>query len=262
MQKVGLALAGIALFFEVAGALLFLEGHVEASAPPAPAPAPPSAPDPAPPAPPPPPSYANEDPDDDLIVAPPDVRPGCEDERRAGGVKFTAAKLPLQKHKFYTCGAEQVVVYQRGPAGISYEPAPLVTCTLALALSRFDTIAQEEAARTLGKRITRAHHLGTFACREMAAYPGWVSEHSYANAIDMQEWVLENGKTVSVVKHFDRTESPAKPEGRFLRALSRRAFDEGTFSAVLTPFFDSLHHNHFHLDLGRFRTDGTRPHEG
>jgi hypothetical protein len=30
---------------------------------------------------------------------------------------------------------------------------------------------------------------------------------------------------------------------------------------VLTPFFDDLHRNHFHLDLARYRNDGTRPQE-
>ncbi len=41
-----------------------------------------------------------------------------------------------------------------------------------------------------------------------------------------------------------------------------RDFDVGEatpFSHVLTPFFDAHHENHFHLDLSRFRADGTRP---
>ena len=54
-------------------------------------------------------------------------------------------------------------------------------------------------------------------------------------------------------------DEPKKPAGVFLRSVSRRANDEDVFSHVLTPFFNATHKNHFHLDLARFRADGTRP---
>jgi hypothetical protein len=28
---------------------------------------------------------------------------------------------------------------------------------------------------------------------------------------------------------------------------------------VITPFFDALHRDHFHLDQARYRIDGSRP---
>ena len=98
------------------------------------------------------------------------------------------------------------------------------------------------------------------SCREIAAYPGWVSEHSYANAIDIGRFVLKNGKTVEVLRDFDTGEEPpTKSAASFLRVVSRTAFDEDVFSHVLTPFFNAQHKNHFHLDLARYRGDGTRP---
>jgi hypothetical protein len=48
------------------------------------------------------------------------------------------------------------------------------------------------------------------------------------------------------------------PEGLFLRTLARGAYDDGTFSCVITEFFDPLHRNHIHVDLARYRVDGTR----
>ena len=106
-------------------------------------------------------------------------------------------------------------------------------------------------------RITQ---LGTYNCREMAAYPGWVSEHAYANAIDLARFTLRNGVTVDVQRDFDLSEGPpARRDGTFLRAVSQRAYDENVFSHVLTPFFDAHHKDHFHLDLARYRGDGTRP---
>ena len=102
--------------------------------------------------------------------------------------------------------------------------------------------------------------LGTYSCREVAAYPGTVSEHSYANAIDIGQFTFADGRKVSVLRDFDVGEDePKKPAGAFLRAVSRRANDEDVFSHVLTPFFNATHKNHFHLDLARFRADGTRP---
>lgn len=216
---------------------------------------------PAPPAPRPG-AYANVDPEDDLVVAPPEVRPTCEADLAAAGVKFVASALPVHvapKSKI-TCGAPQVVTYVRGPGKIAYSSSPLLTCTMALALAQWETIVQEEAQRIYGSRITRIDHLGTYSCREIAAYPGWVSEHSYANAIDIGTFTLQNGRTIEVLRDFDTSaDDPKKPAGKFLRNVSRRAHDEDVFSHVLTPFFNATHKNHFHLDLSRFRSDGTRP---
>ncbi|WP_394837555.1 extensin family protein [Pendulispora rubella] len=202
--------------------------------------------------------FANADPADDMIVGPPVPRDDCEAALKAEGIRFSTARLGVQKRKTMTCGSEQVIVYHRSAAGIAYDPPAMLTCNMALALSRLDAVVQEEAKRAFGKRIVRIHQLGTFACREMKAYPGWVSEHSYANAIDLETFTLEDGKVISVLRHFDKADAPAKAEGRFLRQISQRAYDENLFSNVLTPFFDALHRNHFHIDLGRYRTDGTR----
>jgi hypothetical protein len=227
-------------------------GQVTA-APPPPAPAAPRSPY----------AFANDDPNDDFVVAPPDVRPNCHDALAAAGVRFARASIPVHQEgrgrSRLTCGAEQVVVYRGSAAKIAFEPTPIVTCTMALALARFEVVVEEEAVRAFGERVVRITQLGTYSCREMAAYRGWVSEHSYANAIDVESFVLKSGKRISVLKGFERGEETHTRAGAFLRAVSRRAYDEGLFSNVLTPFFDDLHRNHFHLDLARYRNDGTRP---
>jgi hypothetical protein len=208
-------------------------------------------------------AFANDDPDDDLVVAPPAPRPDCHEALAAAGVKFADASIPVhvegKGRSRITCGAEQLVVYRGSPAGIGFSPTPILTCTMALALARFETVVQEEAERSFGERAVRITQLGTYACREMAAYPGWVSEHSYANAIDVESFVLKSGKQIRVLSSFERGDQTRTREGAFLRAISRRAYDEELFSSVLTPFFDARHNNHFHLDLARFRNDGTRP---
>ena len=206
-------------------------------------------------------AYANLDPDDDFVVAPPEALPECAEDLARAGVTFKAASLPVvtQKRSKISCGAPQVVVYLRGPGNIAYNAAPLLTCGMALALASFERILQTEAATILGSPVARIDQIGTYSCREVAAYRGLVSEHSYANAIDVLRFVLKNGKSIEVLRDFDVGDAPlTKPAAAFLRVVSRRANDEDVFSHVLTPFFNAAHKNHFHLDLARYRNDGTR----
>jgi hypothetical protein len=205
-------------------------------------------------------AYANVDPSDDEVSGPPDALPDCDEQLARAGVTFRHASLPVHKERRLVCGAPQVVVYQRGPGQIVYDPSPLLTCPMALALASLERIVQQQAAAIYASAVVRVDQLGTYNCREMAAYPGWVSEHAYANAIDLARFTLRNGQTIDVQRDFDRGAGPpARKAGAFLRTVSQRAYDEDVFSHVLTPFFDANHRNHFHVDLARYRGDGTRP---
>jgi hypothetical protein len=205
-------------------------------------------------------AYANLDPTDDFVVGPPEPLTDCDGDLRRAGVKFAAASLPVHTEHSLVCGAPQVVMFLRGPGKIAWSPAPVVTCKLALALASFENILQEESIRIFHARVARIDQLGTYNCRVVPRYPGTVSEHSYGNAIDVGRLMLESGKVVDVFRDFDRGDGdPKTRSGAFLRVVSRRANDEDVFSHVLTPFFDSAHDNHFHLDLARYRRDGTRP---
>jgi hypothetical protein len=162
------------------------------------------APAPAPVAPPPDPGRADLDPTNDNLVAPPDLIDDCQERLEAAGIRFRPATLPTRRAKEgHECGAPQVVVYRGLTNGVRWSSAPIVTCGMALALARFESILNEEADEHLKKRVARIEHIGTYACREMARFD-WVSEHSYANAIDVSVFVLENGRKISVERHFDR----------------------------------------------------------
>ena len=196
------------------------------------------------------------------MVGPPEALPECDADLAKAGVTYKPASLPVhtQGKAKIICGAPQVVTYVRGPADVAWNIAPVVTCSMALAIAAFERLAQNEATTIFGSPIARIDQIGTYSCREVAAYPGTVSEHSYANAIDIGRFVLKSGKSVEVLRDFERSEgTPTKPSGIFLRVVSRRANDEDVFSHVLTPFFNATHNNHFHLDLARYRLDGTRP---
>jgi hypothetical protein len=207
------------------------------------------------------PGGADLDPTNDGVVAPPDPIADCETLLERAGVKTVPSSLPVHRERSgrITCGAEQVVVYQAGPEAIRYNPAPVVTCGLALAIARLEAIVQEEARARFGKRVVRIDHGGTYTCRRMKRFRHMVSEHSYANAIDIRAFTLEDGRRITVLAHFGSTDSePAAPESQFLRAVARRLYDEAVFSVVLTSFWDAGHRDHFHLDMAHYRVDGTR----
>lgn len=197
---------------------------------------------------------------DDLIVGPPEPIEACEQRLEDAGVTFASSRIPVHENKSgITCGAPQAVRYVSGPGKIRWSGKPKVACPVAMALSRFEVVVQEEAERHLGRAVKKIRHMGTYNCREMAAYPGWVSEHSYANAIDIRSFTLAGGKEIPVLGNYGEPGAPKTRAERFLQAVARRTVDEDIFSVVLTPAFDRLHRNHFHLDMARYRVDGTVP---
>ena len=204
---------------------------------------------------------ADRDPENDGIVAPPELIPDCEARLHAAGVWFEPAQLPVKEGNSArpTCGAPQAFVYRRGPSGVRYSSAPVVSCGMALGLARFERILNEEAQRYLGQPVARVEQGVTYNCRKMARF-NLVSEHAYANAIDIRSVTLKNGRKLTVLAGFGKLDAePKHPESRFFRALGQRLYDEATFSVVITPFFDALHRDHIHLDQARYRIDGSRP---
>jgi hypothetical protein len=211
-----------------------------------------------PPPPPPEPGHADLDPDNDTLVAPPASIPDCADRLTRAGIDFAPAELPVRRRGGAECGAHEAVVYRGPKGGVRWSSAPLVSCGMALALGRFETVLAEVSETELGSRVVRIEQGGTYNCRKMARFD-LVSEHSYANAIDVRSFRLADGRTVSVERHFGRPGTePRTKEGRFLHALAHRLYDDGVFSVVLTEYFDRLHRDHFHFDLARYRIDGTR----
>lgn len=191
-------------------------------------------------------------------VAPP-APEGCRDSLKADGVRFTPWPLcPSRLASDIMCAAPEGVAITRGAAGLRFQPLARVNCAFALRLKRFEAIMQEEARNTFKSPVTSIVHLGTYNCRRMAATPDWVSEHSFANAIDVATFVLKNGRRVEIERDWVRAEKPATTAAaQFLRRLTRRLYDEKVFSVVLTPSFDSHHKNHLHLDGAAYSVDGT-----
>ena len=85
---------------------------------------------------------------------------------------------------------------------------------------------------------TSITHMGTYNCRKQRG-SGLVSEHSFANAIDVSEI---NGATLT----RDWRKGNAKSE--YLMSAQNQACDY--FNNVVGPDDNKAHEDHFHLDLG------------
>lgn len=218
-------------------------------------PEPPSAPAPAPP------NEAAPPPADDAVVGPPDAVPDCHEQLRALGVEFQPAELPLKQSLkgVFTCGANDAVMYRKGPTGMSVSPPAVMSCRMAIAFVGLERLMQELASARLGSAVQRVQQAGTYNCRKMVRF-ALVSEHSYGNAIDIKSIALKDGRSISVLQHFGKLDAPpADDKARFLREIGEQAFDRGLISVSLGPYWDALHRDHFHFDMARYRVDGSRP---
>jgi len=198
----------------------------------------------------------------EVEVAParaPGAPDGCFESLRDESLRFSAWPLrPTDLPGGVVCEAPDGVAIKRGASGLRFAPPARVNCAFALRLARFERVVQEEARQILGSPVQSIVQLGTYNCRRMAAYPDMVSEHSFANAIDVASFVLRNGRKVVVERDWVRAEKPAvTASARFLRRLTRRLYDENVFTVVLTPSFDRHHKNHLHLDGAPYTMDGT-----
>jgi len=122
------------------------------------------------------------------------------------------------------------------------------TCAVALSLHLWgkDTV-QPLARKHFGQQVVEIKSLGSRACRTIAGYKYLLSEHAYANAIDISAFVLEDGTRVELETHWDdRTE-----KGKFLHQVAAQAC--GLFHLVLTPGYNDAHRDHLHFDMGLAR---------
>ena len=142
-------------------------------------------------------------------------------------------------------------------AGIKLSKPSIVTMALA---ERFDIWVREvlvpAAKEELGAEVSKLWIFGTYSCR-FARGRRWggvrrrLSQHAYANAIDIGGMWLGNGELINIRKDWRR-------RGRrvFLRRIALKGCD--VFSVALTPDYDRVHRNHLHFDAASHKLCGYR----
>jgi hypothetical protein len=124
-----------------------------------------------------------------------------------------------------------------------------MTCPLASAFAQWvQSDLQIPAMGEFGSPVVRVETFGTYACRNVnSAAEGRLSEHAFANAVDVSAFVLKDGTRIAVLGGWTGDERRM----RFLHAVRDAACRR--FRTVLSPDYNALHENHLHLDMGGAR---------
>ncbi len=106
-------------------------------------------------------------------------------------------------------------------------------------------VVQPAAQARFGERVVRIESMGSYNCRGINNKSGaGLSEHSFANAIDIGGFTLASGRTLNIMRGFNGAD---EQERAFLHEAHAGAC--GHFTTVLGPGYNIFHYNHFHLDL-------------
>jgi hypothetical protein len=140
------------------------------------------------------------------------------------------------------CGYENAVWLER--SGASYGGRVLLRCPAMLGLLLWERhVLAPAAERTFDRKLLSVRHLGTYSCRNVRdTRRGSLSQHAFANAIDVAGFFVEGQPAINV-----RDWKDGGVKGRFLREARDGAC--GIFGVVLSPDYDGAHANHFHLDM-------------
>lgn len=120
-------------------------------------------------------------------------------------------------------------------------------CPLARNFSAWVQGPVQEAARKIyGLAVVRVETMGSYACRQVRGIASAsLSEHAFANAIDVSGFVLADGRRVTVLSGW----TGKREDAEFLRTIKKAACKR--FQTVLSPEFNAAHRDHLHLDMGR-----------
>jgi hypothetical protein len=132
---------------------------------------------------------------------------------------------------------------------VHLKPPATVNCNLAASLGRWLEAHVQPLAKLLFKeRVARLINVASYSCRTRYGRPNArMSEHAFANALDIAGFVLASGRVVAIKTNWDKDSR----EARFLYAAHRAACRY--FGTTLGPEANAAHHDHFHLDMVKRR---------
>ena len=117
-------------------------------------------------------------------------------------------------------------------------------CGIALRVAMWERHNLQPAAQVMGTTLTGIDHIGSYNCREMRTTKGAtgrMSSHAVAGAIDISGFQFADGAEARLIRDWNGDAAKAD----FLRAARDGACD--WFGQTLSPDYNSLHADHFHL---------------
>ncbi|MBB5718138.1 hypothetical protein FHR23_001045 [Stakelama sediminis] len=134
--------------------------------------------------------------------------------------------------------------------GVPVTGLKAMRCPLAAAFADWvNQTVRPAAQRYFGSDVARVETFGTYACRGIiggsAASARRLSQHAFANAVDVSGFVLRDGRRITVEQGWRSSDGN---ERAFLTTIHAAACND--FDTVLSPDYNAAHHNHLHLDMG------------
>jgi len=140
------------------------------------------------------------------------------------------------------CGYEDAAILKQSK--VSHGGELLMRCPAMVPLLLWERHVVEPAAEhSFHQKVRAIRNYGTYSCRNVNHEPtGRRSQHASANAIDVSGFQFADGTRISIARDWNDTGA----KGQFLHAVRDGACR--FFGVVLSPDYNSLHHDHFHLD--------------
>lgn len=156
------------------------------------------------------------------------------------------------------CGFRNAVRLRK--AGVRFDAPLVLSCPMAVSFHMWERHALQPAAQQhFGQRVAAVEHLGSYACRNINTGEGSKttrrasrSRHATADALDIAGLTLANGKRISVLRDWHRSDdaTPVSPEALLLADAHQGACR--FFRGTLGPEYNAVHRDHFHLETGGY----------
>ena len=146
------------------------------------------------------------------------------------------------------CGAENPFEMAAADNGrVQLDPPASLRCPMIPQIDRWVTEVVEPAVRyNFREQLVGLTVLASYSCRPMNSQEGADDFRAcpYANAVDIGGFRLSDGRTISV-------RSAAGTGARSANARSYGTVHDGSceYFTTVGPNYNSVHSNHFHLDL-------------
>ncbi len=155
------------------------------------------------------------------------------------------------------CGLEhpfKVSALANGAVALT-EPQTMDCSMIAEVDQWLGDVVQPAAQARFGQPVAAMSLMGSYSCRSVDNIPGAkLSEHSFANAVDVGSFKLADGRDIIVVRDWKKSDSQ---ESAFLKEVHGGACQR--FTTVLGPGADVYHYNHIHMDLAMHGNTNTGP---
>ncbi len=160
---------------------------------------------------------------------------------------------PIAPIRYNACGVPAPLkvsaVAEAQGKRVAVNPPATLNCKMTAKLAKWvEKKLQPLALKHFSSRVRMIHNIASYSCRNRYNNPSKkISEHAKANALDIAGFTLENGQSISVLKHWPQE---ALEKSEFLKDVHKSACS--SFVVVLGPEANEAHKNHFHFDLGRY----------